>query len=394
MKLKHIILLFFIILILYLTFVSYKSVLITNNVHQKRTNFLLLGVDFIEPTIHSDTVIFVSYYPRQKTLDVISIPRDTYIDVDFTKFRKITEIYAYFYAKTKNKKYAATEFKKIVEEKFFFTTSTYKIEIPYFFVIDYKNFEKFIDTIGKIKIVVNEPMHYDDNAGNLHIHFEPGVYYINGEESLKYVRYRGKDTDINRIKRQQEFIKSLLNKIFNPISFYKIPIIIYNFNKCFVTNISFWEMLNLVIELRDLKITNVRFSTLVGKPSGRYLELDKEQVNSLIEYLSGVSFKTTNKKYIILKVYNATEYPKIAKQVAMFLRQNGYDVIDWGNWQTVEYKSMIIDYSQDINFVNKLCSLLNINDVTSVFQQEKSELQQNVLIILGQDFLEKNKIQN
>ena len=92
-----------------------------------------------------------------------------------------------------------------------------------------------------------------------------------------------------------------------------------------------------------------------------------------------------------MKVYNATSYPKIAKQVAMFLRENGYDVIDWGNWPTTQYKSKIIDYSQNIEFVDKLCCLLNINDVTSVFQQNMSELQQNVLIILGQDFLEKNK---
>ena len=392
MKFKHIVLIIFVIIILYLVWYSSKSVLITNNVRQKRTNFLLLGVDFVDRAVHSDTTIFVSYSPKYQVVDVISIPRDTHIDVEFTKFKKLTEIYAYFYAKTKSKKLAAEELKKIVEEKLFCSSTTTKIEIPYFFVIDYQNFKKFIDTIGKIKIVVNEPMHYDDNAGNLHIHFEPGVYYMNGEEVLKYVRYRGQDTDINRIKRQQEFIKNFVNKIFNPLSFYKLPLIVYNFNKCFITNISFWEMLNLMIELRNLKITNIRFSTVVGKPVGRYLEIDKEQLNNLIEYLSDVVSKTEQKNiHIVLKVYNATSYPKIAKQVAMFLRENGYDVIDWGNWPTTQYKSKIIDYSQNIEFVDKLCCLLNINDVTSVFQQNMSELQQNVLIILGQDFLEKNK---
>jgi hypothetical protein len=35
--------------------------------------------------------------------------------------------------------------------------------------------------------------------------------------------------------------------------------------------------------------------------------------------------------------------------------------------------------------------LLNISDVTSVFEQNSTGLQQNILIILGQDFIEKNK---
>ena len=392
MKFRHITLTIFVILILYLAWFSSKSVFIKNNVRQKRTNFLLLGVDFVDQAVHSDTTIFASYSPKQQVVDIISIPRDTYIDVEFTKFKKLTEIYAYFYAKTKSKKLAANELKKIIEEKIFSSSTTSKINIPYFFVIDYQNFEKFINTIGKIKIVISEPLHYDDNAGNLHIHFEPGVYYMNGEEVLKYVRYRGQDTDINRIKRQQEFIKSFLKKIFNPLSFYKLPLIIYNFNKCFITNISFWEMINLIVEMRNLKTTNIRFSTLTGRSVGRYIEINKEQLNGLIEYLSEVVDKTKQKNiHIVLKVYNATNYPKIAKQVAMFLRQNGYDVISWGNWQNTQYKSKIIDYTQNIELVNNLCNLLNIEDVTSIFDQNSAELQQSILIVLGQDFLEKNK---
>jgi len=392
MKFKHVVLIIFVIIILYFAWCSSKSVLITNNVRQKRTNFLFLGVDFVDRAVHSDTTIFVSYSPKYQVVDVISIPRDTYIDVEFTKFKKLTEIYAYFYAKTKSKKLAAEELKKIVKEKLFCSSTTTKIEIPYYFVIDYQNFKKFIDTIGKIKIVVNEPMHYDDNAGNLHIHFEPGVYYMNGEEVLKYVRYRGQDTDINRIKRQQEFIKSLVSKIFNPLSFYKLPLIIYNFDKCFITNLSFWEILNLMLEVRNLRLTDIRFSTLLGTTTGRYLEVDREQLDNLIKYLSNNNSKIEQKKeYVVLKIYNATNYPKMAKQVAMFLRQKGYDVISWSNWPTTQYKSIVIDYSQNLELVNSLCSLLNISDVTSVFEQNSTGLQQNILIILGQDFIEKNK---
>ncbi len=393
MKIRHIILILCILLILYLAWLSSKSVLITNIIKQKRINFLLLGVDYVDHTMHSDTIIFVSYSPKQQVLNIVSIPRDAYVDVDFTKFKKLAEIYAFFYARTKSKKLAAKEFKTIIEEKLFLSSST-KIEIPYFFVVDYQNFEKLIDVIGKIKIFVEEPMHYDDYAGNLHIHFEPGTYYMNGKDALKFVRYRGQETDISRIKRQQVFIKSLLNKLFNPLFFYKLPIAIYYFNKCFITNMSFWEILNLTIEIKNLKHTNIRFSTLSGNSFRRYLEINKDQLNSLIEYLINDDFKISKNIHVVLKVYNATEYPKLAKQVAMFLRQNGYDVLSWGNWHKLQNKSKIIDYSQNEKLVSNLCNLLCINDVTSVFDHGSSVLQRNILIILGQDFLKENRIQS
>ncbi|MFN3550528.1 MAG: LCP family protein, partial [Endomicrobiia bacterium] len=94
MKLKHIILLCLVFMIFFLSYLSYKSVFISNNVKQKRTNFLLLGVDFVDNAVHSDTVILLSYDHKTKLLDIISIPRDSYVDIPELKYKKIAEVYA------------------------------------------------------------------------------------------------------------------------------------------------------------------------------------------------------------------------------------------------------------------------------------------------------------
>lgn len=392
MKLKHIILLCLVFMIFFLSYLSYKSVFISNNVKQKRTNFLLLGVDFVDNAVHSDTVILLSYDHKTKLLDIISIPRDSYVDIPELKYKKIAEVYAYFYKKTKDKLYSAKMLKEVLESKIF-SYENKKISIPYYVVIDYDRFKKMIDTIGKIKIFVTEPMHYDDYAGNLHIHFDCGTYYMSGEEVLKYVRYRDIKGDIGRINRQQQLIKSVLEKILSPGNWIKLPNIIANFKNFFITNINYWEIVNMILEFKNLRFTNFRFSLLSGKPTGRYLFLDNEEMISLINYLTRDSdyyqdVKET--KRVLIKVYNASKNPKIAKQVAMLLREKGYDVLDWANWYSRLQKSKIINYGYNINIINDLCNFLNIYEISTIyspkFNSEDKSLKTDIIIILGEDF--------
>ncbi len=390
MKLRHIILIFLTFLIIISAYFSYKSPFIKAINKQKRVNFCLLGVDFVDNTIHSDTIMLVSYSSTQEVLDIISIPRDSYIDIEEFKYKKITEIYAALHQKTKNKYKAAEEFKKIMEEKLF-SFEDVKINIPYFLLIDYQNFKKLIDSIGKIKILVTEPMHYDDNAGGLHIHFEPGVYYMNGEQALHYVRYRDQMGDIGRISRQQYFVRSLINKIFSPIVWIKMPWIAYNLKKCFTTNISLVDFFNILLEFKNLKITDIRFSTLTGKPKGRYIELDTNTLYSLVNYINCNKNDFLDNKRVLLKIYNATNKPQLAKQVVFFLRKKGYDVLDWGNWYCKQSRSRIIDYSHNIQVVKEISKLLNIFDINTSYSKFlfSDDTQSNIIIIIGEDFLDK-----
>jgi LCP family protein required for cell wall assembly len=385
MKFKHIVLIIFVVFILLLSYLSYKSKFISNNIHQRRTNFILLGVDFVDNAIHSDTIILLSYNHKSKIFDFISIPRDSYVDIPELKYKKITEVYAYFYQKSKNKLTAARNLSSVIEEKFFDKS----IEIPYYIVVDYNGFKEIIDTIGKIKIFVSEPMDYDDYAGGLHIHFSPGIYHMNGEEVLKYVRYRDEKGDIGRIERQQQFVKSFLEKFISPVVWFKLPIIAVKVKQNFHTNINLWELMNMLLEFRNLRLNNIRFSVLPGNPKGRYLELDKETILALTDYLTQVNSEVINKeKRVLIKVYNASSKPKLAKQVAMFLREKGYDVLDWGNWYCKLPKSKIIDYSYNPKILDSFCDMLNIYNISTTYSLYKSSdsINLDLVVILGEDF--------
>ena len=60
-------------------------------------------------------------------------------------------------------------------------------------------------------------MIYDDFAGNLHIDFKAGEKVLDGNETIKYLRYRNDSKgDIGRIARQQEVMTQLFDQVFNP----------------------------------------------------------------------------------------------------------------------------------------------------------------------------------
>src|SRR5579864_8198040 len=62
----------------------------------QRISGLLIGSDYEDYTRHSDTLMYVSYDPQSRFLDVMSIPRDTMVTVPGQpRIRRINEEFAY-----------------------------------------------------------------------------------------------------------------------------------------------------------------------------------------------------------------------------------------------------------------------------------------------------------
>ena len=97
------------------------------------------------------------------------------------------------------------------------------LEPRFFLHMDYQGFRNFIDILGGLRVRVDEPMHYDDNAGKLHIHYEPGEYLMGGQEALEYVRFRGKSGDRGRVLRQMDFMRLLFDRVTSAELFLRWP---------------------------------------------------------------------------------------------------------------------------------------------------------------------------
>lgn len=362
-------------LVIYFSWTSPFSSAVRNG---ERINAILLGTDWVDYARHSDTLMFVSYDPKTRFLDIISIPRDTHFSPAGYSFHKINEVFSYHYKTKKSDRVACQELRGAVEELF-----GNRVTIPYHFEIDYRGFKNFIDLLGGVNIEVDEPMNYDDNWGKLHIHFEPGRYRLNGQRALEYVRFRGQAGDMGRITRQQRFLKAVISKAKNPLILFRLPQAVSSAAKDIDTNLTFWDLMAGMLELKDLNMKNIRLAQLPGRPKGTYWERDMDNMNALLDRIfpsSGTVVASGPK--VRVEVWNASGKPGLAEKVSWTLRQNGYDVTDWGTFSTRQKKTVVTDLTDSLRAAQKICEVIGCGEVIERYNNRRFV---DISVILGED---------
>jgi LCP family protein required for cell wall assembly len=340
---------------------------------------VFLGTDLVDYARHSDTMMFVSYDPRTRFLDIISIPRDTHFSPKGYNFHKINEIYAYNWRKTKDDAYACRQVQAAVEELF-----DGKVSAPYYLQVDYASFRTFINMLGGVTIDIEEPMNYDDTAGKLHIHFDAGLQYLDGQKALEYVRFRSKAGDIGRVLRQQYFFKAILNRLKNPLVLAATPKIAYTVAKDIKTNLSAWDILACLLEARHFQQKNLRLAQLPGNPAVTYWEIDRESTRGLLAKIfpqEGSASLPQNPQAKI-EVWNASGHLHAAEKVAWILRKQGFDVMDYGNFATRQKKTLIKDMTGNLRAAQKIADTLACGEVVTRYDAKRLI---DVSVILGED---------
>jgi LCP family protein required for cell wall assembly len=235
-------------------------------------NMLLLGGDVSNSL--TDTMMVVNYNPKYDKLSFLSIPRDTKVNYNGANV-KINSIYS---RSGKNNK-GLEDVQSNVEELL-------KINIDYYLFIDTSAFRKIIDILGEIEYEVKVPMHYDDPTQNLHIHFEPGKYFFDGQKAEEFMRFRKPNygnysnslmkyydgSDLKRIDAQQDFIKELIKQKSNlkSISKFKdlVEVIFDNIN----TNLELQTVLDFSTNVLSFKTENISFFKINGYDDIQYGE--------------------------------------------------------------------------------------------------------------------------
>jgi LCP family protein required for cell wall assembly len=345
-------------------------------------NGLIIGTDLVDYARHSDTLIFARYVPEEQFLNIISIPRDTHFSPPGYHFRRINEVFAYHYRTKKSDRAACHEVIAAVE-----LLLQNRAVIPFYVQINYASFRTFIDLIGGITVDIDEPMHYDDNAGNLHIHFEPGKQHLNGQQALEYVRYRGKAGDLGRVFRQQRFIKAVLARFKNPVTVLRLPQIVRTVTADIHTNLSFWDLLTAVMELKDLKPADIRLAQLPGEPRGDYWEIDDQNCTGLFDRIFVTTGTPASQTVMVgprvrVEVWNASGKNKLADRVNWMLRKQGYDVVEWGTISVNQKKSIIKDLTGNLRPAQRIADILQCGEVITRYDARRLV---DISVILGED---------
>lgn len=194
-------------------------------VADQKINIAVMGLD--EDEIHSDVIFVVSFDTSSGEMDLVSVPRDTQVfmsdsmmldmknngrdDYIPTKYGtvgecKITEVYAYA-GPEKNNEYLVQVLEDLLD-----------IDIDHYVAINITAFKEIVDAIGGVDMYVPMDMYWDmrDNGGPL-INLKEGEQHLDGAEAEQLVRFRKgyAQQDIGRIETQHEFMKAVINKLFD-----------------------------------------------------------------------------------------------------------------------------------------------------------------------------------
>ena len=249
-----------------------------------RINFLILGME----DVRTDSILVASFNRDTKKVDIVSIPRDTYIhrkNFNSGEERKINSVY-YSHGVEGVMKTASF----ILED----------IPIHHYIILDYDGVQKIVDIVGGVEVDVPFDMKYKDPTANppLNIDLKKGIQTLNGKEALDYMRWRKGnnkagyiDGDIGRIKAQQQLLTSLTVKAKDNI----LPILTKSF-KYIESDLNLLDILNYGRNVIGIKKENITFTTLPGKSDLRpinkriysYYVYNQKEVRSMMEEIYNV----------------------------------------------------------------------------------------------------------
>ena len=168
-------------------------------------SILLIGIDAIdgiEETGLADSLILATFNPKNLSITMTSIPRDTYVPIPYFNYAK---------DKITHSNNGGTNAVVSAVENLF------DLEIPYYVKVNFSAVVELVDTLGGIEVDVpisfeeqNSRRQFGDNL----IKVEKGRQILDGEQALALARHRKTLAagDLGRANNQQLIIEGIINQ--------------------------------------------------------------------------------------------------------------------------------------------------------------------------------------
>ena len=394
-----------------------------------RINILLLGMGGIkhEGGYLTDTIMLVSIEPSTKKVAMISIPRDMAVPVEDMGWRKINNINAY--AEVNKPGSGGLAISQAVSD-------ILNIPIDYYVRVDFEGFVNIINELDGIDVYVDNtledykyPVTGMEDAENYdsryeHLYIEKGLQHMDGGLALKYARSRHalgvEGSDFARARRQQKIIEAAKEKVlsfkllFSPS---KITNILDGFNEHVSTNLKVWEIVKLWDMSKNIDKENVTNKVLDNSPDGllidtitdegAYVLIPRSGDYSEVQYLINNIFSDAPmqiktevvEEKATIEIRNGTWINGLASRISLDLERYGFDVVRIGNSSRQNFEKSVI-YDLSFGEKNKSLNILkektnaNISlglpewlkiDIEKDLASETNPVQPDSILILGQD---------
>lgn len=318
-------------------------------------NVLIVGVDerpdHPEEGVRSDTLIVLHLDPNGRWASMLSIPRDTRVDIRSLGQSKINTAYGQGFAAAADL-YGASASPHQGGMALAAQTVEQLLQLPArgqhidaVAQINFDGFAKLIDALGGITVDVPSAIVDDEyptpDFGIMRVEFQPGVQQMDGQRALIYARTRHADSDFGRGERQQQVMRAIAAKIRDRGTLGQVllmPKLLGSVVGTVETTLPIGRLDTLAglawlaSGLSPDQIGQVRLSPESApnyREEGSDLVWDPNDVRAVVD--SFLTRPSEASEQATVQVLNGTDTPGLAGRVSLELDQAGFTMIPAGN---------------------------------------------------------------
>jgi len=214
-----------------------------------QVNILLLGSDQrpYSSIYRTDTIILATLNQDAGSIHLTAIPRDLYVYIPGWTMQRI------------NTAMAHGGFEQLA------LTFEYNLGVrpDYFVMVNFQDFIDIVNSLGGIDVQAAQPL-YDTRTGYGWFYVPSGRVHMDGEMALWYVRSRHTSSDIDRLRRAEEVMLAIGNRLMEFDALSRIPDFYNLYKERVSTNVTLQDALNMAPTAQQAAQNNRVTSFVLG----------------------------------------------------------------------------------------------------------------------------------
>lgn len=200
------------------------------DVPEGTVNIMILGSDQrpYEYGHRTDTMMLLSLDLDSGTATLLSFPRDLYVFIPGWRMDRIN---------TADPNGGPERVAQTILYNF-------GLEVHHWARVNFWGFTQAVDSLGGIDVQVGKGLR--DECGGIHWNYGQGTYHMDGFTALCYVRMRHVTGDFDRMRRQQEVVLAIFNRVLSLDGLTRAPDLYNQFRSLVETDMDLEEILPLL----------------------------------------------------------------------------------------------------------------------------------------------------
>ena len=358
-------------------------------------NILLIGLDSTSNLNgqNTDVLIVVSINKTTRQVSMLSIPRDLWVYIPSYGWNRINTAHRRGYSLG----YPGLGPALLIDT----LEINFGLPIHHWARVDFVGFTKVVDQLGGVDLTVACPVNlrYKPPASEeeQEMVLLPGIYHMDGETALRYVRTRRNGSDFDRSRRQHQFLKAMWSQFKDPDIVTRIPGLWTALSGSVKTDLRLDDLLSLArvgIEIKPQRVHSYyigRTETIdwVTDEGWQVLlpRLDKIQLvlAKLVSPPSAAADQVAGEGATV-EVLNGTATPHLPQFAADQLQWYGLKIARTGAADRTDYpKTQIIVFTDRPKTVETLARLLKVRSADILYQQGGGQ-GVDIRVVLGADY--------